>query len=129
MKFFRVVKTCLSKYLSVEGTASRSEFWFWFAFVVIMLLIVTIIDGAIIAPANGYLPFEADAGRPLALATLLALLPPTITAAARRLHDSGFSGWWLLIGLTIVGLIPIAFFLIKSGKKKDNRFSTTEEKQ
>ncbi|MEO0329447.1 MAG: DUF805 domain-containing protein [Pseudomonadota bacterium] len=123
MKFFQTISTCFKKYLSVEGIASRREFWFWFLFVVIVLMLATIIDGAFIAPALGYLPFEAEAGRPLATVLLLILAAPTITAAARRLHDSALSGWWLFIGVTIIGLIPLAYLLIKSGTKGENRFS------
>jgi uncharacterized membrane protein YhaH (DUF805 family) len=29
----------------------------------------------------------------------LAVLLPTLAVGARRLHDTGRSGWWLLIGL------------------------------
>ena len=123
MSFFRAIKDGFSGYLSVQGRANRRDFWFWFAFSVLILLIATIIDGAVIGPAQGYLPFEHEAGRPLATICLAALAIPTITAAGRRLHDSEMSAWWLLVGLTIIGLVPLAYFLIKKGKKGENRFN------
>ena len=46
----------------------------------------------------------------------LALLVPTLAVGARRLHDTGRSGWWLLIGLIpIVGWIILIVFLVQSG--------------
>ena len=121
MSFFSAIRTGFLNYFSVTGRANRRDFWFWFAFCVLILLIATIIDGAVIGPAQGYLPFEHEAGRPLATICLAALAIPTITAAGRRLHDSDMSAWWLLVGLTIIGLVPLAYFLIKKGKKGEKK--------
>ncbi|MEM7214939.1 MAG: DUF805 domain-containing protein [Pseudomonadota bacterium] len=124
MSFIRAITSAFSKYVSVEGRANRREFWFWIAFCVCILLVATIVDGAIIGPARGFLPFEQDAGRPLAITMLALLVVPTLTAAVRRLHDSDKSGWWLLIGFTVIGLVPLAYFLIKSAKKTENRYDS-----
>ncbi|MEM9331857.1 MAG: DUF805 domain-containing protein [Pseudomonadota bacterium] len=124
MSFMRAIQSGFLNYFSVAGRANRRDFWFWIAFCVLMLLLSTIIDGAVIGPSRGYLPFEQDAGRPLATIMLGLFLIPTITAAGRRLHDSDKSAWWLLIAFTGIGLIPLGFYLIKSGKKGENRFST-----
>jgi len=40
---------------------------------------------------------------------LFSLLVPFVSLCVRRLHDTGFSGWWLLINIFI---IPIPVFLI-----------------
>lgn len=125
MSFFNAVKVGFKKYFSVEGRASRRDFWYWFGFCCLVLFIATLIDGIVIGPALGFLPFEQDAGRPLALACSLGLLLPTITAAVRRLHDSDYVGWWLLGVFTIVGALPLAYLLIKGGSKKQNRFDAT----
>lgn len=122
MKFFKVIATCFRKYVSVAGTSSRSEFLYWFLFVVLILGIANIIDGVFIAPALGFLPFEEDAGEPLSLITLLLLIPPTVSVAARRLHDSAISGYWLFIALTVVGLLPLFYLFVKSGKKSGNPY-------
>lgn len=34
---------------------------------------------------------------------MLLLLLPSLAVSARRLHDIGMSGWWLLLSLTGVG--------------------------
>ena len=54
---------------------------------------------------------------------LLATLVPSISVGARRLHDVGKSGWYQLLALTIIGLLPLFFWYASVGEKKDNQFS------
>ena len=46
----------------------------------------------------------------------LAVLVPSIAVGVRRLHDTGRSGWWLLIGfIPLIGaIVLIVFFLFDS---------------
>ena len=52
------------------------------------------------------------------LATIyqLGVLVPTVAVGVRRMHDTGHSGWWLL--LPIVNF----FFAIRNGEQGPNRF-------
>ena len=50
----------------------------------------------------------------------LVLIIPTAAVACRRLHDVNKSGWWQLIGITIIGLIPLMIWFCSEGTKKDN---------
>lgn len=97
MKFLAAVPNCFKKYASIEGTTTKTELWGWLVFFMLMLGLATAIDGILIAPARGYLPFEAEAGRPLATVVFLALLSPTIAVIIRRLHHFNLSGWWILV--------------------------------
>ena len=74
--FVDVVK---NRYFCFEGTADRKEFWQY----ILVAIIVAII------PLIGQL-------------AALALLPATLGVTARRLHDTGKSGW-----LQLIGLIPV----------------------
>ena len=124
MSFFRAVADGFRNYFSTQGRASRRDFWYWLAFCILVWFLATFIDGAYIGPARGYLPFEHEAGRPLARSFLALFFIPTVTTAVRRLHDSNKSGWWLLIGFTIIGLIPLIYYFFKSGNKGENRFGS-----
>jgi uncharacterized membrane protein YhaH (DUF805 family) len=89
MSFSQAVTTCLRKYVDFSGRAGRPEFWWFFLFQVVVM-VVTGMLGEIL---NGL--------------AALALLLPGLSVGARRLHDIGKSGWFLLLGL-----IPILGFLI-----------------
>ena len=54
---------------------------------------------------------------------VLATFVPTCAVSARRLHDSGYSGWWLLVGLIPYAGEPILFVLLcLKGTAGDNHF-------
>ncbi len=53
----------------------------------------------------------------------LAVLVPSIAVTVRRLHDTGRSGWWILIGLIpIVGTIILIVFLVQDSKPGSNEY-------
>ncbi|MBI2744554.1 MAG: DUF805 domain-containing protein [Burkholderiales bacterium] len=97
MTFFDAIKTCLSKYATFEGVASRSEYWWWTLFYFLAVCV-----GLIISPV-------------LYFVLMLGLLMPTLAVGVRRLHDIDKSGWWLLVSLIpIIGLIMIVWSLTPS---------------
>ena len=57
------------------------------------------------------------------IAFYLLTLVPSISVSVRRLHDINRTGWWLLISLTIVGIIPLLYWSIKPSDEDANRFS------
>ena len=53
----------------------------------------------------------------------LVLLLPGLAAAARRLHDTGKSAWWLLIGLIpLLGAIVLIVFMVQDSEAGDNAY-------
>ena len=100
MDFQTAVRTCFRKYADFSGRARRSEYWWFVLFLFIANAVLGLIDSAIFGfsdPGVGLLA-------PLfSLATLL----PSLAVGARRLHDIGRSGWWLLLAL-----IPLIGFII-----------------
>ena len=107
------VRSVLSQYAVFSGRASRPEFWWWSLAVLIAQLVTRLIDAFLIAPLLGFQVGDENAGDPLSLILSLAVLLPAIAVGARRLHDIGKSGWWLLLGLVpiIGGLVLIYFYL------------------
>ncbi|MFE3638768.1 DUF805 domain-containing protein [Streptomyces cellostaticus] len=100
----------LKKYAVFSGRARRQEYWMFFLFNIVISIVLTIIDAAIgsSVPAVIY-----------SLATLL----PGLGVAVRRLHDTGRSGWWLLIGFVpLVGMIILIVFLATEGKPESNQY-------
>jgi uncharacterized membrane protein YhaH (DUF805 family) len=57
----------------------------------------------------------------------LATLIPLMALSARRLHDVGRSGWWQLIPLTIVGIIPYLIWVLRAGDSEANKYGDNIE--
>lgn len=97
-------KTGFSNYVNFEGKANRSEYWFWVLFVFVTSFLLGFIDGLLGTMFLGGL---------FALATFI----PSLAFAVRRLHDTGKSGWWvLLVFIPIIGFLVLIFFLIQPSK-------------
>ena len=102
----------LKKYAVFSGRAHRKEYWFFFLANVLIMLALSLL-----AEMSG-------AGLIRILYTLywLAVLVPSIAVGVRRLHDTGRSGWWMLLGLVpIVGLVLLVF-LVLEGKRGPNAY-------
>ncbi len=50
----------------------------------------------------------------------LILFLPMISVSTRRLHDIGRSGWWQLLAITGIGLIPLIVWLATQTDNKLN---------
>jgi uncharacterized membrane protein YhaH (DUF805 family) len=104
MNFQQAVTTGFGKYVDFSGRASRSAYW-WF---VLAYVILAVVSGFI----HQYVYFIV----------ILAFLLPLLAVGARRLHDIGRSGWWLLIGLIpLVGLV-LLYFAVQPSQPESNEY-------
>jgi len=100
----------LKKYAEFSGRARRKEFWMFALFNIIIAVVLGIVDGFIGMPILGGL-------------YSLAVLLPGIAVGARRLHDIGKSGWWLLIGFVpLIGFIVLIIFFVMDSNPGDNQY-------
>jgi uncharacterized membrane protein YhaH (DUF805 family) len=110
MSFSEAVKDGFDHYVNFEGRASRSSFWWWVLFVIIVSIVANILDSAIDATI-----FSVIAG--------LGLLLPGLSKAIRRLHDTGRTGWWVLIGLIpLIGFIVLLIFYLEKSEPTENQY-------
>lgn len=99
----------LKKYATFTGRSRRREYWM---FALIHTLIYMALWGA---------GFVVDIMALVAILYALALLIPNLAVTVRRLHDTGRSGWWILIALVpFVGVIVLIVFLALDSKPGDN---------
>ncbi len=95
----------LRKYAVFEGRARRREYWMFMLLNTIVSLVLSVIGSFIVG------------------LYALAVLIPGIAVGVRRLHDTGRSGWWLLIGLVpLVGIIVLLVFLVQDSQLVENRY-------
>lgn len=101
--------TVWKKYAQFSGRARRSEYWYFTLFNIIASILLVIVDGIL-----GSFSAEAGMGILGGLYALAALIP-SLAVAVRRLHDTGRSGWWLLIALIpLVGIVLLVFMVLDS---------------
>jgi uncharacterized membrane protein YhaH (DUF805 family) len=118
MNFTDAVTAVFKKYAVFSGRSLRSEFWYWILFTFLVSIVLSIMD-SILFNSNISL---ADSNGPLEIIFNLATLVPTVSVGARRLHDVDKSGWWQLIAITVVGLIPLIIWFARVGTKGKNDF-------
>ncbi len=103
MQFSEAVRVCFRKYAEFEGYASRPEFWWWALF--------CFLGSAVSSALNFRL------GNAFSLITFL----PSIAVGARRLHDTGRSGWLQLLWIIpIIGWILLIIWFAEAGKTTRN---------
>lgn len=106
MTFGRSISTCMSKYVDFSGRAARPEYW-WFSLFAVLLT---------------WFADMADPTRAGSTIISLVLLLPSFSACSRRLHDTGRSGWWQLLSLTIIGIIPLIIWCASKGESRANEY-------
>lgn len=120
----------LRRYADFSGRARRPEYWMFALINTIVVLGLLLADGAL---GTGFHPpyHSGDIGLfrfatrlgILSGAYSLAVLLPSLAVGVRRLHDTGRSGWWLLIGLVpYVGGIVVLVFASLAGTNGPNRY-------
>lgn len=96
-------KKVWSQFGDFSGRARRREYWWFYllnavVFVLLMMPFVLMVDST--APDQALLIMV-----PMALYALVMIVP-YLAVTVRRLHDSGRSGWWLVLFQFIFGLVP-----------------------
>ena len=120
MNFTQAITTCMGKYGTFSGRASRSEYWWFYLFVVIISWGSIIVSGAMYSPDD--LMFEI-----LPNLVSLIFLVPGIAAGSRRLHDIGKSGWWQLLWIIpIIGWILLIVWLATNTKPEGDKYNLIE---
>jgi uncharacterized membrane protein YhaH (DUF805 family) len=129
-------------YAGFHGRAARAEFWFWALWWFFISLVANIALGAgvltlLVAPSAlnapppqveqaleafnpfpvwGYLlsvlPLVAQIALGIFTVLALASLMPWIALSVRRLHDTGRSGWWMLLAAVPLGNGVLAVLLV-----------------
>ena len=91
----------IKKYADFSGRATRQEYWMFVLFYLIFYVVLGMVDALLGTMV-------------LALIFSLALAIPSISLAARRLHDTSRSGWWQLITIVpLIGIIVLIVFLVQ----------------
>ena len=105
--YLKVVK---DNYANFKGRASREEYWMFILFNFIFLIALSFIEGLLFGLYSSI----------LSNIYYLAVLVPSIAVGVRRMHDTGKSGWFLLI--PIYNLI----LAVTSGESGENQYGAPD---
>ena len=118
MNIFEATMVCMKKYTNFSDRASRQEYWLFSLAMVLLSTIAGIVDSMLL----GIPFFDLDFFTPISSIYLITTLIPTVAVTVRRLHDINRSGWWLLITFTLIGLIPLTYWMCKKSDEGENHF-------
>ncbi|MDV6329776.1 DUF805 domain-containing protein [Asticcacaulis sp. 201] len=104
------------KYAEFSGRSNRAEFWL---FLLLMYLFLAVLAAFVIGSAyrNGRIDtdqalFAYLRWSPVYSLINLAMLVPYLAVAVRRLHDTGRSGWWLVMPVAVSVVAYVVAFAV-----------------
>ncbi|WP_434362169.1 DUF805 domain-containing protein [Parasalinivibrio latis] len=100
----------LKNYAVLKGRARRKEYFMFLLINILAIIVLSVLDAVL----GTYL---------LAIIYCLATLIPSFAVTVRRLHDTGRSGWWILICvIPFIGSIVYFIFTVLDSQKGSNKF-------
>lgn len=115
--------TLSTQYADFSGRSRRAQYWPY-------ILVSQLISGLISLLSSFW--GNEDSAAPGLIGTLalvvmviiaFGLIVPNIAAAVRRLHDTGRSGWYYLIGfIPFIGWLVLFVFLLQDSQNGENQW-------
>ncbi|HRR75866.1 MAG TPA: DUF805 domain-containing protein [Ruminococcus sp.] len=105
------VQLFFKNYTNFNGRSTRSEFW-W-------VMLASFIVGFVLGILSALTPIFTV----IAVIFCIAIIVPSIAVEIRRLHDTGKSGWFILICLVpMVGSLILLYFLAQPSDPNSNQY-------
>jgi uncharacterized membrane protein YhaH (DUF805 family) len=117
MNMKEAVISVLTNWKNFHGRACRSEYWYFVLASLLLYILVFLLE-----IATGIVEIESDEMGILSIISQLVLAIPTISVTSRRIQDRGYSGWWQLSYLIIIGIIVIPLLCIFPAKEDENKW-------
>jgi uncharacterized membrane protein YhaH (DUF805 family) len=109
----------MKQYADFDGRARRTEYWMFVLFNMIFSVVAVVLDNVL------GIAMEGIGYGPLYGLYVLAMIIPSLAVAVRRLHDTGKSGWMLLIALIpIIGSIWLLVLYATDGNPGENEYGS-----
>lgn len=118
---FYFIKVLKENFANFSGRARREEYWYYSLAVFVISAILSVLSKAgIVGVIFSIVSFLFS----------LCILIPGIAVSVRRLHDTGRSGWWLLLCLIpLIGSIVLLVFMVTEGQKGENKWGDDPKKE
>ena len=122
MKFTEAIRAFFSRYTDFQGRTPRSGYWWVVLFLVAVSFVMWAVDMVLFEGIYPQTLLEQGFG-PGSILFIAATFIPNLALGFRRLHDTGRSAWWILIGLVpIVGAIVLLVFYLLPSTPGSNQY-------
>jgi len=121
MSFMDSIENVFRNFVNFSSRASRSEYWWFQLFFLVALAAADFID--VMMGELAEVPFNW-----FGTIVFFGLIIPNLAVTVRRLHDLGYSGWFILLVFipclgSIIGLVILVFMMI-DGQSQINHYGT-----
>ena len=121
MSFTDSIESVIRNFVNFSDRASRSEYWWFQLFFVVALATADFID--VMMGELAEVPFSW-----FGTIVFFGLIIPNLAVTVRRLHDLGYSGWFILLVFipcvgSIIGLVILVFMAVE-GQSQINDYGT-----
>ncbi len=111
MEWYKLV---FQRYAEFDGRSRRSEYWYFVLFNFLISLSISVVSEFIFN--NTFIGVTG-------VLYSLAVFIPSLAVTIRRLHDSGRSGWFILLPLIpVIGAIVLIVFLATDSQPGSNQW-------
>ncbi len=116
MNSFEYFKKCFRQYATFKGRARRAEYWYFVLYGWLVSLAATVVDMLTFGVG------EDGMGLLGAIYSLVVFIP-SLAVGVRRMHDTGRSGWVLLLGLIpVIGWVLVIVFSCQDSQPGSNKW-------
>ena len=116
MNSFEYFKKCFRQYATFKGRARRAEYWYFVLYGWLISLAATAVD-MLTFGVN-----EEGMGLLGAIYSLVVFIP-SLAVGVRRMHDTGRSGWVLLLGLIpVIGWVLVIVYSCQDSQPGNNKW-------
>ena len=105
-----------NKYATFSGRARRKEYW--------MFLLINLVVSVALALIDSLIGSVSESGMGLLSSVYsIGVLIPSLALSVRRLHDTGRTGWWVLISIIpVIGAVVLLVFMLLDSEPGSNRY-------
>lgn len=105
------------QFFDFSGRATRTQYWMFFLIHLVVSVLLTLVDYFVLGSG-----LENGTGLLGGIYGLVAFIPG-LAIAVRRLHDTGRTGFWILIALIpLLGFLLLILFFIQGSKPNANNW-------
>ncbi|MFK7803229.1 MAG: DUF805 domain-containing protein [Anaerolineae bacterium] len=116
--YLKVLQHCFD----FSGRARRTEYWTFTMFNFGISIVLGIIDFLVLGAGESGFSI-------LSTLYMLAVLIPGVAVSVRRLHDAGYSGWYLLCAfIPLVGAFIVLYFMVSDSETGHNSWGPNPKK-